>query len=84
MRGNASSFPPWPEGSVGVDSGDAEEDVGLANMEILGWVGGPVGGLSHDHGAAEVPHDVNELLCCTGSCFAGQDDEALLGTVPFA
>lgn len=84
MRGNASSFPSRPEGSVGMDSGDAEEDVGLANTEILGWVGGSIGGLSHDHGAAKVPHDVNKLLRGTGSCLAGQDDETLLGAIPFA
>lgn len=84
MRCDASSLPGWAGGSVGVNGGDAEEDVGLADTEILGWVGGPGGGLSDDHGAAEVPHDVNELLCGTGSRSAGQDDQALPGAVPCA
>lgn len=84
MRCDASSLPGWSGGSVGVDSGDAEEDVGLTNTEVLGWVGSPGGGLSHDHSTAELLHDVNKLLCCTSRCPAGQDDQALLGTVPCA
>ena len=84
MRCDASSLPGRPSGRVGVDGGDAEEDVGLTNAESLGWVGGPGGGLAHDHGAAELLHDVHELLSGTGSCSAGQDEQAFLGAVPCA
>lgn len=84
VRCNASSLPGWSDGGVGVDGGDAEEDVGLANTEVLGWVGGPSGGLSHDHCTAQLLHDVNKLFCSTGSCSTGQDDQTLLGTVPYA
>lgn len=84
VRCDASSLPGWPSRSVGVDSGDAEEDVGFANTEYLGWMGAPGGGLSDDHSTAELLHDVNKLLCSTGSRSAGQDDQALLGAVPCA
>lgn len=84
MRCDANSLPGWPTGSVRVDSGDAEEDVGLSNTEGLGWVGGPGGGLSNDHSAAELLHDVNELLCGSGCRSTGQDDQTLLGAVPGA
>lgn len=74
VRCDASSLPGWPGGGVRVDGGDAEEDVGLADTEGLGWVGAPGGGLSDDHGAAELLHDVNKLFCGAGSRSAGQDD----------
>lgn len=84
VRCDASSLPGWPGGGVGVDGGDAEENVGLTNTEGHWWVGGPGGRLSDDHSAAELLHDVNKLLCGAGSRSAGQDDQALLGAVPCA
>ena len=74
VRCDASSFPRWPSSSVRVNSGDAEEDVGLTNTESLGWVGGPGGCLSDDHSTAELLHDVNKLLGSTGSRSTSQDD----------
>lgn len=84
MRCDANSLPSWPYGTVRVDGGDAEEDVGVINLEGLGRVGGPGGGFSDNHSAAELLHDVNKLLCCACSHSAGQDDQALLGAVPYA
>lgn len=84
VRCDASSLPGWPGGSVRVDSGDAEEDVGLTNSEGFWWVGSPGGGLSDNHSAAEFLHDVNKLFCGASGCSAGQHDQTLLGAVPCA
>jgi len=81
---DAGALPGRPAGGVGVHGGDAEEDAGLANGEGLGRVGSPGGGLPDDHGAAELLHDVDELLCGAGGRSAGQHDQAFLGAVPRA
>lgn len=84
MRRDANSLPGRSGGSVRVDGGDAQEDVGLTDAEVLGWVGGPGGGLSHNHSTAELLHDVNKLLRSPRGRSAGQDDQALLGAVSCA
>lgn len=84
MRRDADSLPRWSIGGVRVDSGDAQEEVGLTDAEVLGWVGGASGGLSHDHSASEPLHDVNKLLSSAGGRAAGQDEQALLGAISCA
>lgn len=81
---DASSLPGRPSSSVRVDGGDTEEDASLGNLEGLGWVGAPRGGLSNNHGTAKLLHDINKLLRGTSGGSTGQDDEAFLGAVPFA
>lgn len=84
MGGDACSLPGRSGGSVGVDRGDAEEDIGLTHAEDLRRVRGSGGGLTHNHGTAKLFHDVHELFRSPGSSAAGQDDQALLGTIPYA
>lgn len=84
MGGDADSLPGRSGGSVGVDRGDAEEGISLTDAEDLRRVGGSGGGLAHKHGTPELLHDVDELLGSAGSGAAGQDDQALLGTIPHA
>lgn len=83
VRCNAGSLPGWPCRIVGVNSGDAEEDIGLADLEGLGWVGRPSCSFANDHGAAQLLHDVNKLFCSTSSSSTGQDDYAFLGAIPY-
>lgn len=84
MGGDACSLPGRSGGSVGVDRGDADEDVAVTHTEDLRRVGGSGGGFTHNHGSAKLFHDVYELFCGTGSSRAGQDDQDLLGIIPHA
>ena len=81
VGGNTGPLPGRPLGGVGVDGGDAEEDVRLAHAERVGWVRAARGGLPDDHGSAVPLHDVDELFGGTGCGSAGQDEQTFLGAV---
>lgn len=81
VGGNTGPLPGRSLGGVGVDGGDAEEDVRLAHAERVGWVGGAGCGLPDDHGSAVLLHDVDKLFGGAGCGSAGQDEQTFLGAV---